>query len=1101
MVTVLFADLSDFTVLGGKLDAEAVREIVARFFAVARDEIRKFAGSVEKFVGDAVMAVFGLPQAHEDDPLRSVRCALAIRERLDLLNEEYRSAFGVTVAIHIGIETGEVIAAAGPSEGRDFLLTGDAATVAARLQQVAGPNQILAGERTYRFARERFHFKSMGPLDLKGKELPVPAWEVVGPLAVPAAHRVVARLVGRERELGELRSLYDQVLASRQPHLVMLIGPPGVGKSRLLYEFAAALAAREPAPALQSGRCLPYAEAVTYLPLAEVLKEECGILDSDPPHVAREKVEAAAGQLGVEVADALAYTIGLEFPGSRIERLDPREVGHELVRAWAAFFEAKARSRPLLVRFDDLHWAADALLELIESMLNTVTDAPLMVVGTARPDLVERRRKWGQPAPARSVLFLDVLSPAESERLLADLLPGDLLPTTLRSSILTRAEGNPFFLEEMVRMLLDEGIVLRDDRGWRLGTRPWRLDLPDTIQGVIGARIDRLPAGHKAILHQAAVIGRTFWTGALRALSGDGDYGDALEALERRDFTQERPRPTLAGEREYTFNHVLIQEVAYGRLPRGARGRMHERVGEWLEQVAGPRLPELTELLAHHYQEAARLGRSESSRAKAGVYLRQAAESAQRRYALDQAIAYAQGALEFVPQRERPALHEFLGDTMFLAGRVIQAERLYREALKGHAHARDRARLHRKLVPTVRIDLAVKELERARELLARDPDPAEEATVLIWMGRLADRRMEYEEAVRYFQTARGVLRDLGRHPDLALCLYYLVNSLLHVGRFGEAVIAAEELAALARDLQHPFISAMAHRQLAEVHLNRAEYAAALQAAEQVLEAGRAVGEEALAAGLRMKGRVLHRLGRLLEAVEVLQEALRRAAQADYPEVPQATILQALAMVMADLGRDTEARGMLLRGRQAAEATGHGELVLRMAVAAVHVDTLAGRPEESLVHCDATVRRWPNSRMLQVQALAAMAESWAEQDVATRAEEAARATLGMASAGGAAHEALLARRVLGRVGLLKGRPAEAIEYLSEAAEGFLQTGSRLEWARTLTHQAAAMGRTRRLDEARALLEQARQVLAECGAAEDLRRVEKVRAGLAVVRENW
>lgn len=1097
VVTVLFADLSDFTALGGRVDPEVVRDITARFFAASREEIRKFAGSVEKFIGDAVMAVFGLPQTHEDDPVRAVRAALAIRQRLDRLNEEYHSDFGVIVSIHIGIDTGEVMAAAGPAEGRDFLVTGEAVNVAARLEKLAKPNQILIGERTYRFTRRHFQFRPLGGLELKGKEAPVPVWEVMSAFPSLVGSRVAGRLVGRDEELAQLKSYYDEVVASRRLRLVTIVGLPGVGKSRLFQEFTASVAGSEPAPAIRAGRCLPYGEAITYTPLADILKEECGVLDSDPPSIAREKVVAVSRQIGAaDLADPLGYTIGIERPASRIGLHDPRLVGQELIRAWRVFFEARARAHPMVVHFEDLHWAADALLELIESVASGVTDAPLLIIGTARPELLERRRKWGLTTDTRAAMFLEALSPLESEVLLADLLPSELVPSPLRSDILARAEGNPFFLEEMVRMLLDEGVVVHTAGQWRMGKTPLEIILPDTIQGVIANRIDMLSGAQKAILQFAAVIGRTFWLGALRALTDDRNVGDALEALERREFVQEHTRPTLIGEREYIFNHILIREVTYGSLPRGTKGRMHRQVAEWLEQVGGGRVPDSIELLAHHYQEAAMLLGDEECRRKAGTYLRQAAESAHRRYALQQAMTYAQAALRFVEEGQQAGINELLADTMFLTGRLLEAERLFREALKGYSRPHDRARIHRKLVPTLEMDRAVKEVELARELLAHEPDIGEEAAILTWMGRFADRRMEYLQAADLFNHARKMLEGTANRPDLARCLYYLGNTLIHLGQYGEAHTVAEELRIIADGLQSPYFLAQAHRLMGDVQLCRGENAAALRAAEFMLEAGVSAGVEVIVGGLRRKGKVLHRLGRLKEAADVLTEASTLSEQVEYPEELQARISEDLATALADLGRHNEALVVLARGTRMAEAKGYGQLLVGMAVAALYVDSLARRPKESLAQCEAVLRRWPNSRALQVQALAVIADAWAEFGSTTRAEETARQCLEIASRDGATHEMLVAKKVLGRVEALRERWPQAVKYLREAAEGFSNGESRVEWGRAIVCLAEAVARVGRFDDARTLLDQSRAVLTECEASEDVRRLERARTRLKI-----
>ncbi len=1091
VVTVLFVDLSDFSVLGGTLDPETTRTIVARFFAAAREEIRRFGGSVEKFIGDAVMAVFGLPAAHEDDPTRAIEAALAIRRRLETLNETFRTEFGVAVSIHVGINTGEVLAAAGPAEGRDFLITGDAVNVAARLHELARPNQILIGERTYRFGRRVFDFRPAGALSMKGRDQPLAAWEVVGPRP-PTAARVGAKLVGRTEELTRLRAIYAGTVDSRRPHIIVVTGHPGIGKSRLVAEFREGLAGADPSPLFRSGRCLPRGEAITYLPLAEILKQESGITDADSPGATRAKIAAAVAAAGAEgLADALAYTIGVDIPGSPVALLDPRAVGQELVRAWRGFFEAKARARPLVVIFEDIHWAGDPLLELIEAVTSGVADAPLLVLGTARLDLIERRRRWGQSDNTRTVLRLDPLNRLDSEHLLENLLPPGLLSPPLRDTIIGRAEGNPFFIEEMVRMLADEGVIVQEEGRWRRGRTPGEITLPDTIQAVIAARIDHLPLAQKAVLQQAAVIGRTFWLGALRALAGDVDVGDAVEALERREFIQDGRQPTLPGEREYAFKHVLIHEVAYGSLPRGARGRLHQEVGQWLERAAGPRLSEAVDLLAHHFQQAATFTGSEEARRAAATYLRQAAESAYRRYALDQAATYARAALPFAEASAGPGLHELIGDIELVLGGTSEAETAYREALRAPLAPRQEARLRRKLAHTD-LSQSAEELARARELLTLEPDAAEEAAILTLSGRQAHTRMNYEEAIATFTRARTMLdRDADR-AVLAWCLMYICDTLYHLGRHGEVLSVGTDMRALAADLDNPLFKALADGLLGRAHFLRGGYVTGLQHVEAAVASARQAGNaEIIAWGLGLRGTVLARLGHLAEAARILREAVEAAEPFADAKIAQVGVYAVLGPVLAELGHLEEAAAALALAREVPEGANRPDLILRLDIAALQVDTLAGRPTDSVERCEATLRRWPASRLLQVQGLAAVGEAWAEAGRKERAGEVAEQCRTLAVEDGARYEALIAEKTLGRVSVILGDWTDALGRIRAAAEGFLGLGARLEWARCRAHLADALHQTGRTGEGRQVLQDALQVFEECGAAVDLARSQGLR----------
>jgi class 3 adenylate cyclase/tetratricopeptide (TPR) repeat protein len=661
IVTLLFADLSGSTALGERLDPERLRQVLDRYFAAMRVEIEAEGGTVEKFIGDAVVAGFGTPVAHEDDAARALRAALRMQSRLPSLNEELEAAFGVTLEVRIGVNTGEVLATVDPEPGEP-MFTGDAVNTAARFEQHAEPGQVLASERTVRAARG-FVVTDAGAIEMKGKAAPVQTYVVLREDEAAAARGVPglsAPMVGREAELALLDSTLARSAIERRPHLVTIYGDPGVGKSRLVQEFLSAAEADDRRTIVR-GRCLPYGDGVTYWPLAEILKGVAGVKDSDPPGAALERVQAAgAGLLGDDPAAArataaLAFTMGLDDPAQRFDELDPKQVREEIGAAWRGFFAALAREAPVLALVEDIHWADPALLDLLEQFAEWV-DAPVLFLCPARPELLASRPTWGGGKRNYSAIALDPLTADESEDLIRALLDIDDLPSDVHRRILEQAGGNPFFLEEIVRRLVDGGHVVQDGDRWRATGDIETVEIPDTVQAVLAARIDLLEPASRSALQAAAVVGRIFWPGAVGRLVSGNDAGldEALVPLLARDLVRRRPTSVLAGETEFSFKHVLTRDVAYETLPRTERATAHAAVAAWLEDTVGERRGEFVELLAHHTVQAYRTGRETAVttvdlptlREQAFDLSLQAARAARTRNALYRVERFAHQALD-----------------------------------------------------------------------------------------------------------------------------------------------------------------------------------------------------------------------------------------------------------------------------------------------------------------------------------------------------------------------------------------------------------------------------------------------------------------------
>ena len=652
---------------------------MATYFGAMREEIEAEGGTVEKFIGDAVMAAFGVPVAHEDDPARALRAALGMRGRLAEVNEGLRARFGIALEIRTGVNTGEVLAATNPEPGEP-MVTGDAVNAAARLEQGAEPGQVVVAERTARAARG-FRFRELGERELRGKERPVPAvlLEDVAPtLPERGVPGLRAPIVGRDRELELLRSLYQRSASEGRPNLATIYGDPGVGKSRLTNEFVAWTQEQDPEPVVVRGRCLPYGDGVTYWPLAEILKELAGTRDTDPPEVALQHIrDLGAKMITTEVATnphkataALAFSVGLEDPAFSFREAEPREVRLKMHAAWRSLFSALASRSPAVAVVEDIHWADPALLDLLEELADRVV-GPVLFVCPARPELTERRPDWGGGRRNVSSISLDPLTSEESDRLIGLLLAVDDLPPSVHGRILERAEGNPFFLEEIVRHLIDEGSIVRDGDRWRAASDIGDVQIPDTVQAVLAARIDLLDPVEKRALQRAAVVGRVFWPEPVgRLLNGDRDrLRDTLDRLEERELVLSRLSTSVAGEQEFIFKHVLTREVAYESLPRRERAGAHAAVASWIEETAGERAREFLELLAYHYSEAYVAARDEPEEEGEGTErLRRrafratldVAEEARRRFAIGKATTMAERALAAAahPQERIEALEE-----------------------------------------------------------------------------------------------------------------------------------------------------------------------------------------------------------------------------------------------------------------------------------------------------------------------------------------------------------------------------------------------------------------------------------------------------------
>ena len=584
-VTILFSDLVESTPLGERVDPEALRRAMARFFELTRGVLESHGGTVEKFIGDAVMAVFGVPQLHEDDALRAVRAAVEARERLETLNLELEESFGVSVRTRTGINTGEVVVGEG-----ETLVTGDAVNLAARLEQAAGSSEILIGAATYELVRDAVEAEKLAPLALKGKSGAITAFRLVAlrPGRAGFERRHDSPLVGRERELRLFRDAFEQAVAGRSCHLVTVLGQPGVGKTRLVDDFVAQL---EPSARVARGRCLPYGDGITYWPLRELVMD----LISGSAGDVRSRLTALApdAQAGLAADRVLAL-------GGLADGAVTAEDGHRAVRK---LFEALAHSAPLIAVLDDVQWAEHAFLDLVEHLADWSRDAPILLVCIGRPELLEVRPGWGGGKLNALSSLLNPLEPRDTETLIDNLL-GGRVPDELRERVVRAAEGNPLYVEELVRVLEDSGAIRRRDGAWEVDLTAAELVVPPTIHALLAARLDALPPAERATLGAAAVEGKVFHLAAVDAIGPKSDARQHLGALVRKELI--RPHAArLESEEAFSFHHQLVRDAAYDALPKSARSDLHERYADWLGQRAGTRR-DVDEIVGYHLEQAHR---------------------------------------------------------------------------------------------------------------------------------------------------------------------------------------------------------------------------------------------------------------------------------------------------------------------------------------------------------------------------------------------------------------------------------------------------------------------------------------------------------------
>jgi class 3 adenylate cyclase len=771
-VTVLFCDLVGFTEASDRADPEDVRARIRPYHARLRREIEGFGGTVEKFIGDAVMAVFGAPTAHEDDPERGVRAGLRILEAIADLND---ADAGLGLAVRVGVETGEAVVALGarPELG-EGLVAGDVVNTASRLQGAAPVGGVLAGPGTYAATKQVFEYRVLEPVVLKGKAQPVPVFHAVAArarLGTDLTRSLGTPMVGRQIDLGIVTGAFQKAVQESTVQLVVVAGEPGVGKSRLVAELGSFVDGWPELIRWRQGRCLPYGDGVTFWALGEIVKAEAGILETDPPQAAGAKIDAIIP----------SYAPDAPWLRARLRPLAglaaPQAAREENFAAWRAWIELLAERRPSVLVFEDLHWADPVLLEFLEHLADHTEGVPLLLVGTTRPELFERAPAWAASVRDLARVNLRPLGPADTGRLIAGLLGTAVLPAEAQEAILDRTGGNPLYAEQFVRLLQDQHILTKAGAGWRLDPNA-EIPVPPGVHGLIAARLDALTAERKHLLHDAAVVGTLFWSGALADMGnlGEDRVRAVLHELARTDLIRPARRSSMAGQAEYSFAHALIREVCYGQIPRAGRARRHQRAAAWIKQAAGDRVGDHAEILAAHYTTALQLT----------------------------GAAGGPGAAELAAQAVR---YLMLAGDRALGIDVEAAERHYAAALQlctdGDPHRAELLARHgNALCQRARFLEAARAYEQAIELFRGREDPRPLAAAL-YGYQLVLHQLDDPRASALSAEVLALLEPLGPSPDLVQALALDAGTELVWGDDQRAIQQADRAIAMAAQLGLP----------------------------------------------------------------------------------------------------------------------------------------------------------------------------------------------------------------------------------------------------------------------------------------------------------
>jgi len=1007
-VTIVFSDLKGSTALGERLDSEALRQVITRYFEEMSAALERHGGTVEKFIGDAIMAVFGMPTAHEDDALRAVRGALEMKERLEVLNVELEKNWGVTLENRTGVNTGTVIASS-EAGTRQRLVTGDTVNVAARLEQAAPAQEVLIGEPTYRLVRDYVEVEEVEPLELKGKSERVPAYRLLSVIEGTAQRRHTLPLVGRERELMQLSGVLEEAVSQQACRLVKVVADAGTGKSRLIEELMA-LAAAQGGVALR-GRCLQYGSGITFWPLIEIVAEAAAIDRHDPPEVARGKIATLVDDRSV--IDRVVAAVGLSDAPFPLEEL-----------YWGArkLLEAIAADRPLVAVIEDLHWAEPALLDMLTNVAQTSTGSPIVVVGTARPELEERHPDWPEVEDVVQIR-LEPLEGEAVDRLVEHML-GGALPAEVLAKIASAAEGNPLFVEQLVAMFVDEGALHREGDGW-VAVKDFaeRVTVPASIDALLAGRLDLLPRDELTVLESASVVGLNFPVEPVEEIVPAAlvPVRPHIDRVESRGLVREAAD---AGENVYRFHHILVRDSAYNRLPKRIRATLHARFARWGERVNRERGRELEfqEIMGFHLEQARRYlldlapldeeGR-ELGRRAAG-HLAPAGRRAFGRGDMAAAANLLARSVELLPgdAPERIGLLPELGEALMETGEFAGAQARLDEAVAAAAALGD---------PTLEADAILTRLLVAHHTLD-DLD-----------GWRSEVQQEAERLIPLLEhdDAAGVRAKAWR------MIAFVHGVVCHWQETADALERAIAAARLADD----------HRMIARLS---SSYVMALAEGPTPAPVAIERAEEVLAYGL---------VDRQAEAVALLTMAPLHAMSGDFDR----------------------ARELATQGGELLRELGATVIAARTSDVSSRIELLAGDPEaaEARLRADFELLTAMDENYVRPNIAALLSKALLELGRTEEAEEFAALAAEIASPDDVEAQAVL-RAVQARILVARGRDADARELadevlrlVSDTDAPVLRADSLLDIAEAL--ESSPVDRVGALEEARALYEQKRHLV--------------------------
>lgn len=918
-VTILFADLAGFTPMCEAMDPEEVGEIQAAFFKACRQVIERHKGVVEKFIGDAVVAVFGVPVGAETDPSNAVAAGLELQSRVRELNEAWgwpadglsdagvtgsakrRGSMTAPLRLRVGVHTG-LVAVTFPSGRADgFAVAGDTVNTASRVQSAAPPGGVLITHATYRHVHGSFDVQPVEPLSLKGKSEPLRTYLVCGPRVVtcrraePWDGDIQTPMVGRDHELLRLQEAYTQTVTESRARSILVIGEAGIGKSRLIFEFERWLRSQtSPAPCMRS-RAVPELRTTPYGLIREMFRSHFDIRESDSVAEVRRKFESGvASYLHTEQAQVAGHVLGFDFssaPGVRKLAQSPTLAQNALAHLWA-YFQGASRATPLVILVEDLHWADSPSLEFIGRLGRQSGPHRILLIATTRPGLLERAPSWKDPDSGFLQLPLSPLTPAQSQTLITDILLNvEHLPASLCARIVEHADGNPFFLEETIKMLIDDGVIVRGVRTWAVSEeRLGQLRVPSTLTGVLQARLDGLPPSERRLLQRAAVVGRHFWDGAIHAMQEAEDtridVEECLREAHRKGLVFPRRPSRFRDSCEYVFKHAVLREVVYESVLLRSRRVYHRQTARWLEQQAGERTREFAALIADHYEKAAEAE-------DAARWLERAADAAVRSADYRQAVADAERALTLlarVPDGEaqstRGALLVTLGEAHAKMSAFADARRYLEEALR--VVGDDRELAARALVILSRATCLCGNIPEARCLgerglaLARETGYAPTIrNALIAIGYVLFFQGDYERAAECGKECLDLAERDQDEYDMARPHTVLGNAAMSVGDCEAARVHYEEGIRLADAVGAPYESATCRANLGNVYLARGDYAAALGCYRADYDFARTVGDRwGAAVDMANIGHAHERLGDTVTATRCYDESFREAMEVD-----------------------------------------------------------------------------------------------------------------------------------------------------------------------------------------------------------------------------